>query len=640
MADNLMLESDLQQQLDDYRTMFDALPIMIWHKDTKNRIVRVNRAAADFEGKAPESLEGKSCEELYPPERAAALYVDDLKVIQSGQPSLNSIEQHAMSSDGAIQWLQMSKVPQRDYDGNITGVIAFALDITERLKAEAAHKQDQERYRLTLEASPDPIIIYDLQGYTQYINPAFVQTFGWTEQELIGKRVNFVPEQHIAVTRSGIEQLLRDGKVAPTDTQRLTKDGRMLDVQASAALYRDQHGNPIGSIVIMRDIGERKQAEAELARSRELLQLVMDTIPQAIFWKDRRLRFLGCNQQFAKDLHLPSTEWLIGKDDYDLASAANAEQYQAADRHVMDSDKAILNFEEPQPRADGTTAWLRTSKAPLHDVAGEVVGVLVMYEDISERKQAEQERERMINELQVANAKALEASRLKSEFLATMSHELRTPLNAVIGFSGIMMEGMAGEIDEAALGMIQGIYDSSHNLLRLINDVLDLSKIEAGRMELVVVPLSITELAEQWQAQMQVIAEQKKLPFDIRVDSDVPARLYGDKDRIRQIVVNLLSNAFKFTEQGQVKLEVEWENESLVMRVRDTGIGIPPHALTYIFDEFRQVDSSSQRQFGGTGLGLAIVRRLCLMMGGNIQVSSKLGEGTVFTVNLPLPTAA
>ncbi len=269
-----------------------------------------------------------------------------------------------------------------------------------------------------------------------------------------------------------------------------------------------------------------------------------------------------------------------------------------------------------------------------------VILSFVMYEDITERKQAEQEREHMIKEVQIANAKALEASRLKSEFLATMSHELRTPLNAVIGFSGILVEGMAGEIDEIARGMITGIYDSSQNLLRLINDVLDLSKIEAGRMELVVAPLSIAELVQQWQSQMEVIADQKGLPFDVSLDPAVPTMLYGDKDRIRRIVVNLLSNAFKFTGQGQVKLEVKWETDGLVIRVCDTGVGIPPHALNYIFDEFRQADSSSQRQFGGTGLGLAIVRRLCMMMGGNIQVTSKLGEGSVFTVNLPLPTAA
>jgi signal transduction histidine kinase len=246
----------------------------------------------------------------------------------------------------------------------------------------------------------------------------------------------------------------------------------------------------------------------------------------------------------------------------------------------------------------------------------------------------------MLNELQVANAKVLEASRLKSEFLATMSHELRTPLNAVIGFSGIMLEGMAGKIDDQAHYMVQAIYDSSNNLLRLINDVLDLSKIEAGRMELVVGPLSIPDMVTQWQSQMDVIAQQKGLPFDVEVNQAVPPTLYGDKDRIRQIVVNLLSNAFKFTESGGVRLEVGWERESLVVRVCDTGVGIPPHALQYIFDEFRQVDSSAQRQYGGTGLGLAIVRRLCLMMGGNVQVSSKLGEGSVFTVLLPLQTAA
>jgi len=501
-------------------------------------------------------------------------------------------------------------------------------------------QQFEELPRLILEASPDPIVIYDMQGRVQYVNPAFVETFGWAEEELLGKPIDFVPENQKEATRQGIEQLFRTGKTTGAESQRLTKDGRVLDVQMSAAVYLDSEGKPAGTIVMTRDITERKRADAELARSRELLQLVMDTIPQSIFWKDRQSVFLGYNRQLARDLNLPSREWLIGKTDYDLSSAEQAELYQSIDRRVMETDTPELDFEEPQTRPDGSISWLRTSKLPLHDPDGSVVGVLVMYEDITQRKLAEQERERMIKELQIANAKVLEASRLKSEFLATMSHELRTPLNAVIGFAGIMLEGMAGQIDDSARHMIKNIYDSSHNLLNLINDALDLSKIEAGRMELVIAPLSLYDLIRQWQSQMAVIAEKKGLPFEVELDPSVPEMLLGDKDRIRQIVANLLSNAFKFTSSGQVRLEVKWENEALVIRVCDTGIGIPPHALGYIFDEFRQVDSSSQRVYGGTGLGLAIVRRLCLMMGGSVQVSSKLGEGSVFTVNLPLQRAA
>ncbi len=239
-------------------------------------------------------------------------------------------------------------------------------------------------------------------------------------------------------------------------------------------------------------------------------------------------------------------------------------------------------------------------------------------------------------ELVVANALAKESARLKSEFMATMSHELRTPLNAMLGFSGILLEGMGGEIDEEATHMIERIDSNSRRLLSLINDVLDIAKIEAGRMEMVYTPVEPQALARQWKNQMSVLAEQKNLTFETVIAQALPTQLYADQERLSQVAVNLLSNAFKFTEKGCVKLTLRPEGESFVLEVSDTGIGIPPHALNYIFDEFRQLDGSSRRAYGGSGLGLAIVRNLCRMMDGNIRVVSAVGEGSTFIVTLPL----
>jgi len=242
-------------------------------------------------------------------------------------------------------------------------------------------------------------------------------------------------------------------------------------------------------------------------------------------------------------------------------------------------------------------------------------------------------------ELVKANDLAKESARLKSEFMSTMSHELRTPLNAMLGFCGILLEGMGGEIDAEARHMIERVNSNSGRLLTLINEVLDLAKIEAGRMELVSRPMSPRALTDQWQAQMHVLAQQKGLEFLIEIDPSMPETLYGDPERITQIVVNLLSNAFKFTEKGSVKLELQRDDSEWIIRVTDTGIGIPPHAINYIFDEFRQVDGSSRRVYGGTGLGLAIVRNLCLMMNGSVKVSSELNKGSAFTVTLPCVTS-
>lgn len=239
-----------------------------------------------------------------------------------------------------------------------------------------------------------------------------------------------------------------------------------------------------------------------------------------------------------------------------------------------------------------------------------------------------------------ANALAKENARLKGEFMSTMSHELRTPLNAIIGFTGIMLEGMGGEIDDEARHMIQRIDANSNRLLTLINDVLDLAKIEAGRLEVIAEAMSPRELVSQWQAQMSVLADKKGLAFDVSVAPEMPEMVMGDSQRIAQVVINLLSNAFKFTEKGGVRLEIAPEGENWTIRVTDTGVGIPPHAVNYIFDEFRQLDGSTKRMYGGTGLGLAIVRNLCRMMSGSVRVTSELGKGSVFTVTLPLEKVA
>ena len=241
-----------------------------------------------------------------------------------------------------------------------------------------------------------------------------------------------------------------------------------------------------------------------------------------------------------------------------------------------------------------------------------------------------------IEETKKASALAQESARLKSEFMATMSHELRTPLNAMIGFSGILLEGMGGEFDDEARHMIERIESNSQRLLKLINDVLDIAKIEAGRLEIVTEQVAPQKLVKTWRAQMSVLAERKNLEFITEVDPSLPELIYGDTEHLTQVAINLLSNAFKFTDTGRVKLRLRRLGGAWQIEVSDTGIGIPPHAINYIFDEFRQLDGSSRRVYGGTGLGLAIVRNLCRMMDGQIAVNSNLGEGSTFTVTLPL----
>lgn len=243
------------------------------------------------------------------------------------------------------------------------------------------------------------------------------------------------------------------------------------------------------------------------------------------------------------------------------------------------------------------------------------------------------------DEALTAQRVAKENSRLKSEFLSTMSHELRTPLNAIEGFTSIMLSGMGIELNPRATDMVQRVSSNSKRLLSLINDFLDLSRIESGRLDLVNSSLSLTALAQKWHSEVSVLADEKGLDFDIVVDPALPPTILGDEDALSKIAINLLGNAFKFTQQGQVKMELSCIDTGWKMSVSDTGIGIPIHAREYIFEEFRQVDGSSKRLYGGTGLGLSLVQKLSRAMGGNVSVQSEVGKGSTFTVTLPLNTA-
>jgi signal transduction histidine kinase len=272
--------------------------------------------------------------------------------------------------------------------------------------------------------------------------------------------------------------------------------------------------------------------------------------------------------------------------------------------------------------------------------------IICVVRDITERKAAA-EKIRLQNEalirtnrdLALARKQALEVADLKSQFLATMSHELRTPLNAIIGYSEIILAGMTGDLNDEQEDYQNRVLQNAEHLLEMINDLLDLTKIESGRIELKDSEIAIEDLVNSTVFQMQGLAKEKNIQLSGNILEDMPRIIIGDGQRLKQIFINLISNAIKFTENGDVNFSVSKLDESnWQLVVTDTGVGIPSHALEYIFDEFRQADSSSRRVFGGTGLGLAIVKRLVVLMGGKISVDSEVGKGSTFVVRLPLVT--
>jgi signal transduction histidine kinase len=237
------------------------------------------------------------------------------------------------------------------------------------------------------------------------------------------------------------------------------------------------------------------------------------------------------------------------------------------------------------------------------------------------------------------NRELEDASRLKSEFLLRMSHELRTPLNGIIGYAHLMLDGLSGELTDQQAADVDRMATSADHLLRLINDVLDLAKIEAGRMDLILEPANVASVIADVASEIAPVARQKAISLVVDASPDLPV-VGADPVRMRQIDANLVGNAVKFTSAGGVTVVAQWTGYLVAISVEDTGIDISQEAVAYIFDEFRQADGSTTRCFGGTGLGLAIARKLAVMMGGSIEVTSEVGKGSTFTLALPVATTA
>lgn len=387
---------------------------------------------------------------------------------------------------------------------------------------------------------------------------------------------------------------------------------------------------------------ERQLADSESAhkQTKEFFQNVIDAIPARVFWKDRDSRFLGANLSFARDFGNYRPEDLIGKTDLDFNVLPElAEQYRRDDKLVMEAGFPKQYFEEPRQTSDGTRLWLLTNKIPLLNSDQMVYGVLGTYRDITEHKEREIALETAHKSLEEKVTELNAALIFKDQFLAIMSHELRTPLNAILGYSslGLQMEQAGAAAPDKLRHMMQRIVANSERLLHLINEILDLSRINAGRVEIVQVEFDLHETARNWHEDFKKRIAAKGLQFNFSLDESLPRSVIGDHERLTQIVTNLLENAIKFTEAGTIDLTVSRKDDDrMSIEVSDTGIGISPTWHDLIFEEFRRVEMDSVRRTGGAGLGLSIVQRLANLMGGGVTVESEIGMGSTFTISLPI----
>lgn len=538
------------------------------------------------------------------------------------------------------------------------------------LKWELAASED--RFAKIFDASPSMIVISTIEnGHHYAVNHAWLKIMGYPKDQVIGKTAHEIGvwptrearERYIAAYKA--QGVLRDfevklktngGEVRTflTSCDEVNYDGalRLLMVFHDVTDRRNaeealRHANE----ELERQVEERtrelqhqiqatQQAKAELEDSEQrlmevnrMLGVVLDAIPVRVFWKDTDLNLMGCNRLFAMDAGFQNPRQMIGKSDFEMGWKDQAELYRADDLRVIKSKKPKLGYEELKANAKGKEIWLRTSKIPLRNLDGDVIGILGMYEDITERKAAEKELER-------AQVESERANQAKSQFLSSMSHELRTPLNAILGFAQLLECDPGHPLEESQRESVEHIKMGGSHLLTLINEILELAKIEAGHLELHLVSINPEQVFDEVVQMVIPLAEKRGLEFRVPVLERVWPNIMVDDMRLKQVLLNLLSNAVKYNvADGTLTLDCEQAADHLMIKVSDTGEGISPEGIAELFQPFSRL-GKEYGQVEGTGIGLTITKELVEQMNGEIGVESNLGQGTVFWVKFPLdPTA-
>ncbi|MGE5452884.1 MAG: PAS domain S-box protein [Acidobacteriota bacterium] len=539
---------------------------------------------------------------------------------------------------------------QIDRPSAILGVgIFFGMGILFSLTHEwlrrAHERSDDNKFKALVEQSLAGIYIIQ-DGVFRYANPALAKIMGYDSPDQI---INRLPATALVMPdqREQLERNLRRRTEDMAHHMRYSvkgrrRDGSQVELEVHGRGVETHQGPAVIGLAI--DVSERLKTEAALRRSEQLFRSVVEGTTDAVFVKDLQGRYLMANRATTEILGC-TQDAIIGHDDTEVFPPETA-------RIVMDRDQAIMKggvtqtTEEYLTTRDGKQWLFLVTKGPMFDDEGQVIGLFGLSRDITEiheaRKALQHHQEQLeatvqqrTAELEAARQEAERLAEVKSSFLANMSHEIRTPLNGVLGLAQIGYQDPSG----SAKALFGQILQSGQVLLGVVNDILDFSKIEAGKLQIEQLPVHLPDLLQRVVQSIEERARTNGLALRVTVSPDLPARMSTDPLRLEQILLNLLTNAVKFTRQGHIDVTATRRDATLVLTVADTGIGMTEQQLQGLFSPFTQADNSTTRRYGGTGLGLTITKRLVEMLGGQIQVLSVLGEGSQFEVTLPLVSA-
>lgn len=525
-------------------------------------------------------------------------------------------------------------------DQHLLSTIAANVGIALQNARLFTEVQGQKKFSETLiQTSPVAIVILGKDNMVSSWNPAAEKLFDYSQTEALGRSIiDLVADGESREESIEFARRMARGELVHSITRRKNNEGRDVAVELFAVpVLLDE--SRVGTFAIYHDITELKRAEAATQESERRLADIINFLPDATLVIDEDGRVIAWNRAIEEMTGIEAEE-MLGKGNLAYALPFYGERRPILiDLVLLPQDEfekkkyvqikrtgEILTGETYTPALKSGPRYLFAMAAPLHDVQGNVVGAIETIRDITDRKQAEEE-------LQKAKADAEMANHAKSAFLANMSHELRTPLNSIIGFTRIVRRKAESVLPAKQTENLDKVLVSAENLLNLINTVLDIAKIEAGRMDVLASNFRIDPLINLCANTAQPLLH-PSVVLEKQVDESL-VTLYSDQDKIRQIILNLLSNAAKFTHEGKITLIAEQDGENLRISVADTGIGISAEALPNIFKEFEQADPTTTRKYGGTGLGLTISRNLARLLGGDLTLASELGQGSTFTMVIP-----
>jgi len=618
----------LREIVANQQVLFDSLSAGVIIVDAQTHVIElVNPAAANMFGAPAAQIVGQKCHKFLCPAEEHACPVTDL------HQEVDQADRIMLTAQGArlavLKSARMIRIGGRDK------LLETFVDISERKRIEQVLQESEQKYRSFYEMAPVGIALNDpATGQFIEVNQALLDMLGYTRAELLNLNYwQVTPASYTEQEQIQLQVIKERGGYGPYEKEYVTKTGARINVLLNGILVRDHEGREtLWSVV--QNITLRKQTEHELRASQEFALGILDSLSDHVAVLDPSGIIIQVNEswrRFARENG--GIQDFVGENYLDVC--ARASMVEADVKEVRAGIQRVLNrldksYELDYPCHSPTVLrWYHLVAIPLQHGAR---GIIVSHANITTRKLAENMLLESNEQLKQAMAEARQANAAKSEFLANMSHEIRTPMNGVIGMTGLLLDT---ELDAEQHRYAETVRNSADSLLAVVNDILDFSKIEAGKMDLELLDFDLLNTLEDFGAMMAVKAQEKGLEFLSVVQTNVPTKLRGDPGRLRQVLNNLVGNAIKFTQTGEIAVQVKLLSETtdsvlLHFTIRDTGIGIPADKLDRLFQSFSQIDASTTRRYGGTGLGLAICKQLVEMMGGEIGVNTRAGAGSEF----------